>query len=266
MTAIEALMSDRKAIHIDLNPMSVFMTQALISPVKITDLTRAFERIKIEYQKKKLQSESEINNALVRYHYPSGFLLPKGSDVKVIENLFSRKQLAQLGFLKYLILKEQGSIKQTLLLAFSSALTKTNRTYHNSNARSKNAGDSAAFRYYRYRIALNEVELDLFNTFTIKFKKIVAAKIEVAHKINMDTIQDAQVSKGTATNLSHVKKESVDYIYTDPPYGKKIPYLDLSVMWNAWLDLEVTQTDREQEAIEVVNNRKVKLNIIILLP
>ena len=46
-----------------------------------------------------------------------------------------------------------------------------------------------------------------------------------------------------------LSNESVDYIYTDPPYGKKIPYLDLSVMWTAWLDLKVTKNDFKAEAI-----------------
>jgi tRNA G10 N-methylase Trm11 len=34
---------------------------------------------------------------------------------------------------------------------------------------------------------------------------------------------DAQILKGTAGDLSFLQNESVDYIYTDPPYGKKIP-------------------------------------------
>jgi hypothetical protein len=53
-------------------------------------------------------------------------------------------------------------------------------------------------------------------------------------------------------------KESIDYIYTDPPYGKKIPYLDLSVMWNAWLDLEVNEDDYKLEAIEGGEHDKTK--------
>ena len=78
-------------------------------------------------------------------------------------------------------------------------------------------------------------------------------------KINQHTtINNAQIIKGTATNLSWIPKESVDYIYTDPPYGKKIPYLDLSVMWNAWLDLQVTEKDYEQEAIEGGEHDKSK--------
>jgi hypothetical protein len=64
--------------------------------------------------------------------------------------------------------------------------------------------------------------------------------------------------KGTATNLHFLKKESVDYIYTDPPYGKKIPYLDLSTMWNAWLDLDVSEEDYKLEAIEGGEHHKSK--------
>lgn len=94
--------------------------------------------------------------------------------------------------------------------------------------------------------------------FDSRLKKVLAAKKEISYKINPDTIGNLQVVRGTATNLSFIKKESVDYIYTDPPYGKKIPYLDLSVMWNAWLDLAVSQQDYEQEAIEGGEHHKTK--------
>ncbi|MDB9445723.1 hypothetical protein [Anabaena sp. CS-542/02] len=76
--------------------------------------------------------------------------------------------------------------------------------------------------------------------------------------INEQTISNAQIIKHSATDLSFIPKESVDYIYTDPPYGKKIPYLDLSVMWNGWLDLKVTEKDYEQEAIEGGEYKKTK--------
>ncbi|MGI9461914.1 MAG: DNA methyltransferase, partial [Alphaproteobacteria bacterium] len=49
-----------------------------------------------------------------------------------------------------------------------------------------------------------------------------------------------------------------DYIYTDPPYGKKIPYLDLSTMWTSWLDLKITEQDYKQEAIEGGSHDKSK--------
>jgi len=145
-----------------------------------------------------------------------------------------------------------------LLLMFSGLLTKTNLTYHSSSVRADGGGDSAAFRYYRYRIAPRPIEIDIMKYFQLRYKKVVDAKKEMSYFINDNTIDNIKVLKGTATNLSWIPKESVDYIYTDPPYGKKIPYLDLSVMWNAWLDLEVTKEDYDQEAIEGGENYKDK--------
>lgn len=37
------------------------------------------------------------------------------------------------------------------------------------------------------------------------------------------TISNAQIVKASATDLSFIPNESIDYIYTDPPYGKKFP-------------------------------------------
>ncbi len=259
VTAIEALMNDRKTIHVDLNPMSVFIVKSLIAPIKISSFIEAFENIKDVYIQHEPKSDLEIETAISKYPYPKGFILPKGSDVATIEELFTDKQIAQLAFLKSLIKKEKNiHIKNSLLLAFSSTVSKINRTYHNSGSRDENAGNAAAFAYYRYRIAKDEIDLNVMNTFETKFKKLLNAKKEIETKINDNTIKNATIKKDTATKLKWIPKESVDYIYTDPPYGKKIPYLDLSVMWNAWLDLEVTKEDYEQEAIEGGEHKKSK--------
>lgn len=50
----------------------------------------------------------------------------------------------------------------------------------------------------------------------------------------------------------------MDVVYTDPPYGAKIQYLDLSTMWLAWLDLPVSDFDRQQEIIEGGRLEKTK--------
>ena len=248
ITAVEALMNDRKAIHIDLNPMSVFMVQALVAPVKPSEFSEAFHRVKTAYEKSAPSTEDEIKKALKKYPYPKGFRLPKGSDVGSIEDLFTDNQLAQLAFLKHLINNENDkNIRKSLLLAFSSSINKFNRMFHYT--KSEGGGDSGPFRYYRYRIAPDPGVLELMDIFETKFKKVLSAKQEIEFKINEATVGNAEIVKGTATDLEWIPKESVDYIYTDPPYGKKIPYLDLSVMWNAWLDLEVTEQDYEQEAI-----------------
>ena len=259
VTAIEALMNNRNAINIDLNPMAVFLVQSLIAPVKQSELTQAFNEVKEEYLKKEPKTEDEIKKALKKYSGPKPLPLPKGSDVETVDQLFSDKQTAQLGLLKSLILKQPNeSIRNTLLLMFSGLVTKINLTYHQSSDRSEGRGNASVFQYYRYRLAKQPVELDTLKYFESRFKKVSQAKKELEYFINEKTISNAQIVKGTATNLKFIPKETVDYIYTDPPYGKKIPYLDLSAMWNAWLDLEVTDQDFRDEAIEGGEHRKTK--------
>lgn len=51
VTAIEALMNNRKAISIDINPLAIFLVNSLISPVNFDELNQAFERVKSAYQK-----------------------------------------------------------------------------------------------------------------------------------------------------------------------------------------------------------------------
>lgn len=260
VTAIEAMMTNRKAINIDLNPMAIFLVEALVAPVGEKELTEAFEKIKKAYLKNEPKTKKEIREALKTYPQIGPLPLPKESDVESVDKLFSDKQRAQLSFLKYLIYKYYGrkkdaNIRKTLMLMFSGLVTKINLTYHNSSI---GGGDAAAFRYYRYRIAPKPTFLDVMYSFELRFKKVLEAKKEISYFINEDTLENLQIVKGSATDLSFIETESVDYIYTDPPYGKKIPYLDLSIMWNVWLDLEVTEDDYKQEAIEGGTHNQTK--------
>ncbi|MCL2074150.1 MAG: hypothetical protein FWH18_09525, partial [Marinilabiliaceae bacterium] len=258
VTTIEALMNNRKGINIDINPMAIFLVKSLISPVNESELAETFEQIKSEYIKNEPKTEAEIENAIKKYPQPKPLQLPKGSDVDTVDKLFNDKQLAQLSFLKHLILKQKKeNIRNSLLLMFSGLVTKINLTFHGSKL-NPNGGNASAFQYYRYRIAPDPLKLDLIKFFELRFKKVLAAKKEMEYFINDNTISNAQIIKGTATNLKFLPKESVDYIYTDPPYGKKIPYLDLSTMWNVWLDLNVTEEDFQQEAIEGGEHNKSK--------
>ena len=250
-TLIESLMVHRRAIHIDLNPLSVFITKFLVTPVDFMQLQTEFEKIKKKFQGNTPQTDKEVEDALNKYPYPSGISLTKDADVDSIEELFTPKQLAQLAYLKSLIVKiKDERIRNSLLLSFSSTVTKINKTYHPSKSRGDNAGNAAAFAYYRYRIAKEPIELDILESFETKYKKMVAAKREMSASVNQQTIANAQVFRGDATDLKTIASESVDYVYTDPPYGSKIAYLDLSTMWNAWLGFDVLEEDFQKEAIE----------------
>ena len=228
------------------------------------ELNQAFYEIRKDFVENAPRTEEEIEEALSKYPHPRDIRLMKKADVDSIEKLFSPLQLAQLAYLKHLIKKiPKMEIRNQLLLAFSSSLNKFNLTFHYT--KSEGGGDSAAFRYYRFRIALQPGQNSLINIFETKFKRLLGAKREIASVINEKTFKNAQIYKGKATNLDRIADESINYIYTDPPYGSKIPYLDLFVMWNAWLDLAVRETDYQLEAIEGGEHRKTKADYSNLL-
>jgi DNA modification methylase len=257
VTALEALILGRKGIHVDLNPLSIFILKGLTAPVNIAELQATFNRIISSFDKNLPQTDKEIENVLETLPYPKDVILPRNSDVQTIQELFTPKQLAQLAYLKSLIVKvKDENIRNSLLLCFSSSLNKFNRTFHYT--KSIGGGDSGMFRYYRYRIAPEPGDNSLSSIFRTKFKKLLAAKKEIAPLITTERLKDANIYKGNAADLIDIPNESIDYIYTDPPYGAKIPYLDLSIMWNAWLDLDVSESDYQAEAIEGGEHRKTK--------
>ncbi len=259
ITPIEAAMNNRRAIALDINPMAVFLVNSVISPVDYDEFFKSFERIKNEFYKNEPKNDLDIERIIKKYKHPIGIKLPKSSDVDTVELLFNKKQTAQLALLRYLINKEKNdNIRKSFLLMLSGLVTRFNKTYHASTYNKKENGNAAPFMYYRYRIAREELDLDLMKYFTLRYNKVLAAKKEMEYFINKDTIDNIKVMKGSATDLSFLPNESIDYIYTDPPYGKKIPYLDLSIMWNAWLDLEVTEEDYKLEAIVGGEKQKSK--------
>lgn len=47
----------------------------------------------------------------------------------------------------------------------------------------------------------------------------------------------------SAEDLSSIETNSVDFVFTDPPYGDSIAYLGLSMFWNSWLKMPVRYSD-----------------------
>lgn len=53
------------------------------------------------------------------------------------------------------------------------------------------------------------------------------------------------ITCGSATNLP-LKDNSIDYIFTDPPFGSNLNYSELSYIWEAWLKV---RTNQQNEAV-----------------
>lgn len=218
---------------------------------------------------------------------PKDEILPKGSDVDSVLKLFSPIQLVELAILRKLIMRKtvrKRELRYSLLLAFYNTITMCNLTYHETWQRPGKGGSCGIYNYYRYRIAPRPTLFDAADIFKGKLKRVIKGKQELdtsPHYFyksyfeplnetikdfkgsmisqrddlnNVGTKEDAINGKkffqADATNLKEIEDKSIDYIYTDPPYGAKIPYLDLSTMWNAWLDFPVDKNLKEKECIE----------------
>lgn len=336
VSAIEAMMSNRLGIHTDLNPLSIFMVKALSVKVNLSELYDLSEEVIAEFESLKPKDEKEAKKLLKNAKYypnamseefgeiatqksqdeilwiPKNEILPKGSDVDCVLNLFSPLQLVELAILRKLIFKhttpsgnkehriEQRNMRYSLLLAFYNTITMCNLTYHTSSYNKGNdkGGMCAALNYYRYRIAKQSVFVEVGETFRGKIQRVIKGKKELENspyfyhsyfaplnrvikdfkgsminqRENLDKVDSMldktngeKIFQADATNLKEIENESIDFIYTDPPYGAKIPYLDLSTMWNTFLDLPVELEIRQKECIEKGSLEKSKYDYYDLM-
>jgi hypothetical protein len=274
VTAVESLVLRRKAIYNDISSWAGFLAQqTAVAPVDLGELREAFA--KVEDQCRCFLEEiwktpnSELGKRTVQDWYPKNIPLPKSADVETVEELFTPRMLHGLSRLRAVIMAiKVKPVRDLLLLAFSATLARINRTFLSTNNRRESRGGSAIFSIYRYKVARKPVELPLWDQFAQRFHRLVEAKKETNQLIGKfyQEGKTAQFQQGSATRLNEwIKPGSIDYIYTDPPYGGHISYLDLSTMWAAWLNFPITAGDRKEEVIEGGGLRKTREDYLGLL-
>lgn len=119
VTLIESIILGRKGIHVDINPLSTFLVETLVTSIDLPTLLRSFDNVVKEFTKRRPKTDAEIQDTLKKYPYPSCVALPKTSDVGEVSELFTPKQLAELALLKSLMLTVQDkAARQHMLLCF----------------------------------------------------------------------------------------------------------------------------------------------------
>ena len=78
------------------------------------------------------------------------------------------------------------------------------------------------------------------------------SKLETVTKILKDT-DNIAITNQSATNLSNIQDNSIDYIFIDPPFGANLMYSELNFIWESWLKIH---TNTKCEAI--MNNTQSK--------
>ena len=261
VTAIEAMLANRRGIHNDLNPLANFIASQIADTTyeDTAYIKRAFldveNRCKRPVERVASLSEAEVARALAEADLPQNIELPRSSDAERYFDLFSPKQLLALAWLKEGIEQiSDAPARGALLLAWSATLGKLNRTFLSARGRLESRGGSSIFSIYRYKLAESAVELPAWGVFRERVMNVIDGKKEVhRQKCLWASTQGWQGSFEAycldIADLPAAIDRKVDYIFTDPPYGGHIAYLDLSILWNHWLGFQVPMCAREREII-----------------
>ena len=134
---------------------------------------------------------------------------------------------------------DDAGARDALRFVFTSIVNRASRRYQWHPSRPTNVLSSTM-----YVAALN-YEFNVFSLFRRKLSTIV----EMYERTSV-TVGECEVRQGSATDLEWLADASIDYVFTDPPFGSNIFYADSSFLWESWLQ---DHTDMEREA--VVNKR-----------
>jgi len=185
---------------------------------------------------KKLDKEKKI-------FYPKDEILKfvKRNGKSKLNEFFTDRALVILGsIIKDIDAVKDENTKKLILLCFTSMLPNVSKMIPGNEDSVNGKSGWVISKLWAPKV---HTEKNILISFKHRFHKIKKGKEEV--KDSFDP-RNAQILNIDATNLKAVKTGSVDYIFTDPPYGDSIAYFGLSMFWNGWLRNKV---DYEGEII-----------------
>ena len=159
-----------------------------------------------------------------------------------VHNFYHKRTQYVLSYLYNLINREQLELKDTLMFIFTSMLPKLtvmNRYMPQHGSRAL-VGPLANTMY----VPPMGVENNPIDQFEYQAGKVLRA-IANCHRGSVTQISSA--------SNSQVEDESIDYIFTDPPFGANIMYSELNSISESWLKL---RTNTKEEAISSETQHK----------
>lgn len=209
-------------------------------------------------------SDSEIDTIIKKEKENSQ--LPKHPSSKIFHNsrisaykglttdeLFSiRSMSCHIELFKTINKIDDDVYKELLLLAFTSNLANCSRLVPPIKSRGDMAPGAWMTGFY---VGQTYIENNVFHYFKNRVSKLLSGKKDFLAALENNKIKPANTQ---VYNISDMNKDSlnyildnhdtkklpypdnsIDYIFTDPPYGDSVPYFEQSVLWNTWLGFSV---------------------------
>lgn len=157
-----------------------------------------------------------------------------------VSDLFTKRTLACHARLLSLIEKySSGSEKDLFKVAFTANLANCSKLVPPIKSRGEMSQGAWMTGFY---IGPTYIENNVLVYFENRFKKILKGKADYiellnSNRDNIKSPKNAYTYKITQDDAKHLNLEndSIDYLFTDPPYGGAVPYFEQSIIWNSWL-------------------------------
>jgi DNA modification methylase len=194
-----------------------------------------------------LAKVKRIEASELPYWYPQGHSMKGFSryqrdalfyyGVEEASDLFSRRSLWALGAILAAIRKLPVHAQDMMTFALSGSLWNASRMYQQREA----GGGPAKGMYYVPQICR---EVAVWTLFTQKVANL-RRSAEFWHEAHVESLVPVLLSTQSACDLAAIPSNTLDYIFTDPPYAEKVQYGELNYVWEAWLGLDTSWHDEE---------------------
>jgi 16S rRNA G966 N2-methylase RsmD len=176
--------------------------------------------------------------------------LGKAGLMETAQFFSSRNAIALLELWRAINAIEDEQLRKKLSFAFTAILPRASRRYQWSAQRPLNAQNQT------YYIAPVYYEWSVFELFNRKVEASIRACDDIfsaAPLFSREMAESVTYTLASADRLAHLADASVDYVFTDPPFGSNIFYSDMNLFHEAWLG---AVTDHAREAVMHTTGRK----------
>lgn len=176
-----------------------------------------------------------------------------------LTKLFSPRALRAIDLIKGEIEQYSGNLKRALHLILSASVGQMSNMVFAVSKRGKTKGietDKIEVGSWvvGYWCPAQHFEINAWNCYTNKASKLrkaieeigVSKPIKISPILNdfLDSEETVYLQQGDSEQLlKDIPTESIKVILTDPPHGDRIPYLELSEMWNSIIGLDSNYED-----------------------
>lgn len=192
---------------------------------------------------------NEVNNREVPFWYPdvdmienSRINVKKGQKIK---DLFTHRNLiaASIIFNAIQTMITDPRMKNMFEFVFTSAVPQMTKLMFVIKRKKRKDSDELKEELGSwvagYWMPNDRFELNALNFFVNRFKRIKKGKVDSNKIKKYREGENVFYFNDSSLSLKSIEDNSVDYIFTDPPYADMVPYFEQSLLWSSWLKKEI---------------------------